>query len=593
MPQNPQVIMIYADNMSNKTKQGAQSIMGMAASQARLLSITSRLSDNEFNAQGIMRTKMQNSKETDKLSEDYRRSLDSTKMIGQAYTEDGLKNLDLSYNLVAGNAKMPLQTQYAVTNSNGQLIIPASTGTKYNKAVEGVDWTSEASIGNAFDKFIKMMDDSINIGPVPITIEEWDAINMPWCMKDPNGPYQKYEKAREEWGAANKELREAQDNFNLVNSQLNPVQVEFTATESDDNRYEILLSDPNRRAKIIAFAQKGTGDGSSIPATTTTITLGKTDTDPGRSYSYTVPSMAPAFNLYRWDPNLSDDDNLEIYLSAVLNHVSNADGTVDAGQAGGYTDGEVGEWGNIGEANVQAIRNFFFPEAIANLPVFDQYGNQDNARTRIGKLSYSNEEARLYREALDRLNNATTNEAAKKADMEAKEAIWDTASAADQEEINEYNIKRSEHLEKYAAYCKNKYAIYSDPKQAEYYSNLFNQIATRGAVTVPDEQLNNKEWFQQALKSGQIFLEKFRADGTWESCHWKTEPGMSEMVDNEKAGKIKTKYELDLDKLQRKEDALDMQLKNIETEHSALQTEFDGVKTVIQKNIERSFKTLG
>ena len=33
-----------------------------------------------------------------------------------------------------------------------------------------------------------------------------------------------------------------------------------------------------------------------------------------------------------------------------------------------------------------------------------------------------------------------------------------------------------------------------------------------------------------------------------------------------------------------------MELKNIDTEHNSLQQEYDSVKSVIDKNIERSFK---
>ena len=39
-----------------------------------------------------------------------------------------------------------------------------------------------------------------------------------------------------------------------------------------------------------------------------------------------------------------------------------------------------------------------------------------------------------------------------------------------------------------------------------------------------------------------------------------------------------------------KDSMYDIQLKNIDTEHTALQTEYDSVKSVISKNIDRTFK---
>ena len=43
-------------------------------------------------------------------------------------------------------------------------------------------------------------------------------------------------------------------------------------------------------------------------------------------------------------------------------------------------------------------------------------------------------------------------------------------------------------------------------------------------------------------------------------------------------------------KINAKDKQLDLDMKNIDTEHNAIQTEYDSVKSVIDKNIERSFK---
>ena len=40
-----------------------------------------------------------------------------------------------------------------------------------------------------------------------------------------------------------------------------------------------------------------------------------------------------------------------------------------------------------------------------------------------------------------------------------------------------------------------------------------------------------------------------------------------------------------------KDKQYDTDLKKLDTEHNALQTEYDSIKTVLQKNVERSFKT--
>ncbi len=52
-------------------------------------------------------------------------------------------------------------------------------------------------------------------------------------------------------------------------------------------------------------------------------------------------------------------------------------------------------------------------------------------------------------------------------------------------------------------------------------------------------------------------------------------------------------YEADSASLHTEDKKLEIELKNIEVQHSAVQTEIDAVKKVIDKNIEKSFKTFG
>lgn len=42
--------------------------------------------------------------------------------------------------------------------------------------------------------------------------------------------------------------------------------------------------------------------------------------------------------------------------------------------------------------------------------------------------------------------------------------------------------------------------------------------------------------------------------------------------------------------IQNEDKKFDQDLKKLDTEHSALQTEYESVKSVIDKNVERSFK---
>jgi len=49
------------------------------------------------------------------------------------------------------------------------------------------------------------------------------------------------------------------------------------------------------------------------------------------------------------------------------------------------------------------------------------------------------------------------------------------------------------------------------------------------------------------------------------------------------------KYNEQMADIEKKDKRFDLELKKLDTEHSALQTEYDSVKNVIDKNIEKSF----
>ena len=73
--------------------------MGLAASQARLLSITSRISDNELRAQLINNQKMRLSSESSQVSENYINALNKTNLVFANYDEkDNAQNVPLTFN---------------------------------------------------------------------------------------------------------------------------------------------------------------------------------------------------------------------------------------------------------------------------------------------------------------------------------------------------------------------------------------------------------------------------------------------------------------------------------------------------------------
>ena len=109
--------------------------MGMAAGQARLLSITSRMSDNELRAQLINNDKMRLATQSSQVSDAYVQALNDAQLMFTNYDADNNATYQqLTFNsLTAFN---PYNNQYAISNASGQVLV-SETDAKNFKAANG------------------------------------------------------------------------------------------------------------------------------------------------------------------------------------------------------------------------------------------------------------------------------------------------------------------------------------------------------------------------------------------------------------------------------------------------------------------------
>lgn len=137
----------------------------------------------------------------------------------------------------------------------------------------------------------------------------------------------------------------------------------------------------------------------------------------------------------------------------------------------------------------------------------------------------------------------------------------------------------------------------NDDSEIAYYTKLYNEIQTCGGQTFKDEQINNSAWLYDQLQNGNLYLEKWNAqggedgNGSFDDLSWSSgDPTLEEQTDNADMSKAEAKYNYEMAAINSKDKRYDLDLKNIDTEHGAIQSEIDSVKKVIDKNIERSFK---
>ena len=124
--------------------------------------------------------------------------------------------------------------------------------------------------------------------------------------------------------------------------------------------------------------------------------------------------------------------------------------------------------------------------------------------------------------------------------------------------------------------------------QATFYDALFNQICKNGWSE--NEKITESGYMQAMLQNGMLFISKMKDDGYYYQGNYATDPYIKEISDETAIAQAESRYTTEKAKLNTKEETLDLKMKNLDTEISSLTTESDTVKNTISKNIEKAFK---
>ena len=103
--------------------------MGMAASQARLLTITARMHDVEYQAQSIQNAKIQLATQSDQIYQDYLEALDATTLTIKDYEGN---TIPANFNNLFGIDSVNTKDKYALFDERGRLVVENEIATAYN-----------------------------------------------------------------------------------------------------------------------------------------------------------------------------------------------------------------------------------------------------------------------------------------------------------------------------------------------------------------------------------------------------------------------------------------------------------------------------
>lgn len=124
---------------------------------------------------------------------------------------------------------------------------------------------------------------------------------------------------------------------------------------------------------------------------------------------------------------------------------------------------------------------------------------------------------------------------------------------------------------------------------ADFYISMWHYIDKNGWVRSSSIDKDDGSYLQNLILNGAAHLCQLQDDGTWEILD-NSEAPMQEESDEEAMAKAEAKYDAAKDQIESKEKMLDLRLNSLDTERSAVVTEIDSVKKLIDKNIETNFK---
>ena len=127
-------------------------------------------------------------------------------------------------------------------------------------------------------------------------------------------------------------------------------------------------------------------------------------------------------------------------------------------------------------------------------------------------------------------------------------------------------------------------------KKAEWYTNLFNRMNEGGYQALETGLAHSSEWIKFALESGLVSMEQVDVKRQWVSTMYSNCSNITESQVDVDITVAEAEYNKTMNEIEAKDKRYDIELKNIDTEHQSLQTEYDTIKSVIDKNVERNFK---
>ena len=596
--------------------------MGMSASQARLLSITSRLSDNELRSQTITNAKSALSTRTAQASAEYLAALDETEMFFATYDDDGNKvTSKLTGTCLTQYA--PLKNQYAIINSDNQIVVAeidahnylesATMGEfleKYGVAtvedvevdnpkyidkatyIYGSDWNSWVTNGDGTKGGLNGLEPMLP-----------DYNKVEWEETTDATLYPKFKAASQTCynnamgGGAGCYLHVLAHLLDLeVDDKGNPISSaypkDYTTTYGQNISIEAF--------QISGSAIHGAGDTVAMVEVSNAVTNGKN----GKTY-YAAEDLADKAQYEALADNTEMSDDEKMAAKLLSNYYTDSSGQTQL------------------KTLKQKIIDLFYAVKNRSALNIDYDTTLKNALARFQKdMELAQQTPKIvpdepaWRAAHDEWQAKMEKELAELNAMD-RFVIDDVITVSDKDQAQWY-VNLWHRMNGASDYKVEIDGVENGAKPDKHYlgqdeeedkfatmaNNLINGLTDNGKIlwsVLEDGLMNSAEWLSYGLKNNIVTLERVNfteptEDGsgleqaTWTSIIYSNALDISEQENEKAITKAEVKYQQQLKDIEAKDKQYDNMIRRLDTEHNALQTEYEAIKNVISKNIERTLK---
>lgn len=548
--------------------------MGLAASQARLLSLTARQHTVEGRAQYLQAQKLRLANESDRVYENYVNALDATSIQTKSYDSNGKVHwLDGSLNnLMRYDAdNKSLGNIYYVQDINsGKLYMPTNLVNAYNSSNNDV-FQFLNNIGIKYEKDV-------------YNNEYMDALRTVNAYKNEGYDTFPYSQAQVE---TYKSLRSETLNptksstYNNADELYKLVSFSESTTNkgvyypSDKTQYSALLAQLNNLKGTTYY----TGTNKTIIDYISNFDVSGVFADTSKASNISATTNEPDKTLYvYWDKakenekeNEEDKQQIDdlMKLKMLLNGGSwKKTSNIFDPIFGTNLIGEATTTGNIYTDDMQNTLNAYTGTNNANM---------GEALVKMASDIKDSETNKALTTANNNFQTFFTSIGTTQEEFETKLSNYNTYNNA----VADLSTKDQ-----------TTYTKYEDDNLGPYYEQIFNAINAAGGCTeITTENAKSGSWLTNMVKNAQVVLATFDNDKKeLDNITASSNVGLREISNDREITKADSEYEADMEAINSKETKYNTQLNQLESERNAIKTEIESLKQIREDNISATFK---